>query len=60
MVPQHGPTDVTSSRFAYLSGGEIEYGIQHVREVPRGELDVMAATLSGQPLSWVRRDRGSG
>ena len=60
VVPQHGPTDITSSRFAYLNAGRIEYGIQHVPEVPRGELDVMAATLSGQPLSWVRRDRGSG
>ena len=60
VVPQHCPTDITSSRFAYLNAGQIEYGIQHVPEVPRGELDLMAASLSGQPLSWVRRDRGSG
>ncbi len=60
VVPQHGPTDITSSRFAYLNAGQIEYGIQHVPEVPRADLDAMAAALSGQPLSWVRRDRGSG
>ena len=56
VVPQHGPTDITSGRFAYLHEGKIEYGVQHVREVPRNELDEMAAVLSEQPLSWVRRD----
>ncbi len=60
VVPQHGPTDITSSRFAYLDEGTIEYGIEHVPVVPRAELDDMAAALSEQPLSWVRRERGSG
>lgn len=40
MVPQHGPTDITSSRFAYLNEGAIEYGIEQVPEVPRAELDL--------------------
>lgn len=35
MVPQHGPTDITSSRFAYLNEGEIKYGIERVPEVLR-------------------------
>ena len=56
VVPQQGPTDITSSRFAYLDAGKIKYGIQHVPEVPRTELDAMAAALSGQPRSWVRRE----
>ena len=59
-VPQHSPTDITSSRFAYLNEGEIEYGIEHVPEVPRAALDDMAAALSEQPLSWVRRERSGG
>ena len=57
VVPQHGPTDITSGRFAYLNDGKIAYGIEHIREVPRAELDRMAAALSQQPPSWVRRDR---
>ena len=58
MVPQHGSTDITSSPFAYLNEGAIEYGIEHVPEVPRADLDDMAAALEEQPLSWVRRERG--
>ncbi len=57
VVPQHGPTDIISGRFAYLNDGKIAYGIEHIREVPRAELDRMAAALSQQPPSWVRRDR---
>ena len=59
VVPQHGPTDITSGRFAYLNDGRIEYGIEHIREIPRPELDRMAAALSEQPLTWTRRDRQS-
>ena len=47
VVPQQGPTDITSSRFAYLNDGEIEYGIQYVPEVPRGELDIMGSDAVG-------------
>ena len=60
MVPQHGPTDITSSRFAVLNEGRIEYAERHVHTPPRGEFDALAAVLAQQPLAWVRRGRERG
>ena len=57
VVPLHAPSDITSSHFAVVNEGRIEYTEQHVRQVPRGELDELAAALSEQPLSWVLRNR---
>ena len=57
VVPQHGPTDITSGRFAVLNEGRIEYRAEQVREVPRPELDAIAAALLERSLAWVRRGR---
>ncbi len=54
VVPQHEPTDITSGRHIRLEEGRIAFGTRHL-EVPQEELDAMAASLAGQPLSWVRR-----
>ena len=54
VVPQREPTDITSGRHIHLEEGRIAFGTRHL-EVPREELDAIAASLAGQPLSWVRR-----
>ena len=56
VVPQHDPTDITSGRHIRLEGGRIAFGTRHL-EVPRHELDAVAASLAERPLSWVRRGR---
>ena len=37
-----------------IGGGRVAFGTRHL-EVPRHELDAVAASLAEQPLSWVRR-----
>ena len=46
VVPQHGPDDITSGRLAYLEGGQIKFGVGHLNEPPREELDRLARLLS--------------
>ncbi len=46
VVPQHGPDDITSGRMAYLEGGQIKFGVGHLKEPAREELDRLARLLS--------------
>ena len=46
VAPQHGPDDITSGRMAYLEGGRIKFGVGHLNEPPRAELDRLARLLS--------------
>ena len=46
VVPQHGPDDITSGRMAYLEGGQINFGVGHLNEPTREELDRLARLLS--------------
>ena len=46
VVPQHGPDDITSGRMAYLEGGQIKFGVGHLNEPTREELDGLARLLS--------------
>ena len=46
VVPQHGPDDITSGRMAYLEGGQIKFGVGHLKETTRAELDRLARLLS--------------
>ena len=46
VVPLHGPDDITSSKYAHLEGGQIKFGVGHLIEPPREELDRLARLLS--------------
>jgi histidine triad (HIT) family protein len=46
VIPQHGPDDITSARLAYREGGQIKFGVRHLKEAPRVELDRLARLLS--------------
>jgi histidine triad (HIT) family protein len=46
VVPQHGPDDIISGRMAYLEGGQIKFGVGHLNEPAREELDRLARLLS--------------
>jgi len=46
VVPQHGPDDITSARLAYREGGQIKFGVKHLKESPREELDRLARLLA--------------
>ena len=46
VVPQHGPDDITSGRLAYLEDGQIKFGVRHLKEESRAELDRMARLLA--------------
>jgi histidine triad (HIT) family protein len=46
VVPQHGPDDITSGRMAYMEDGQIKFGVKHLKEEPREELDRLARLLS--------------
>ena len=46
VVPQHGPDDITSGRLAYTEGGQIKFGVGHLKETTREELDGLARLLS--------------
>ena len=46
VAPQHGPDDITSGRMAYLEDGQIKFGVKHLKEESREELDRLARLLS--------------
>ncbi len=46
VVPQHGPDDITSAKYASLEGGQIKFGVKHLKEESREELDRLARLLS--------------
>ncbi|HEX8338077.1 MAG TPA: HIT family protein [Pyrinomonadaceae bacterium] len=46
VVPQHAPDDIISGRMAYLEGGQIKFGVGHLTEPPREELDRLARLLA--------------
>lgn len=46
VVPQHAPDDITSGRMAYLEDGQIKFGVGHLKEPTREELDRLARLLS--------------
>ena len=48
LVPQHGPTDITSGRFAHLADGKIVYDHTILPLPARAELDRHAAMLAGE------------
>ena len=47
LVPQHGPYDITSARFARIENGQIVFTVQHVATPDRPVLDEHARLLSG-------------
>ena len=46
VVPQHAPDDIISGRMAYLEGGQIKFGVKHLKEESREELDRMVRLLA--------------
>lgn len=46
VVPLHGPHDITSEKFASLEGGQIKFGVRHLKEESRAELDRLARLLA--------------
>ena len=46
VVPLHGPDDITSGKLARVEGGEIRFGVGHIPEAPRAELDRLARLLA--------------
>jgi histidine triad (HIT) family protein len=47
LVPQHGPHDITSARFAQIQNGEVVFAVQHIITPERHVLDEQARLLSG-------------
>ena len=47
VVPQHGPTDTTSGRFAKVREKAVVFDLEGVRVPPRAELDEHARRLGG-------------
>lgn len=47
IVPQHGPYDITSARFARIDDGRIVFTVRHVPTPDRSVLDDHARLLSG-------------
>lgn len=48
IVPQHGPDDITSGRFARIANGEIVFTTEHIQTPERHILDEHARALSGE------------
>ncbi|MEP6493333.1 MAG: HIT family protein [bacterium] len=46
LVPQHGPYDITSARYAQIEGGTIVFSVNHVPQTPRATLDEHARLLA--------------
>jgi histidine triad (HIT) family protein len=46
LVPQHGPFDITSARYAYIDNGQIAFGMKSIPLAPRSALDEHARRLS--------------
>ena len=57
IVPQHGPYDITSGRFARIEDGRIVFSMSHIPLADRGVLDDHARLLAGDddspPLTGV-------
>ena len=47
VVPQHGPYDITSARFAHVEDGRVVFSVRHIPPPERGVLDQHARLLSG-------------
>jgi histidine triad (HIT) family protein len=47
LVPQHGPHDITSARFARVEKGQVVFTAQHISTPERHVLDEHARLLSG-------------
>ncbi len=47
LVPQHGPYDITSSRFAQVENGQVVFTVRHIATPERRVLDEHARLLSG-------------
>ena len=46
VVPLHDPDDITAGKLARVEGGEIKFGVGHIPETPRAELDRLARLLA--------------
>jgi histidine triad (HIT) family protein len=46
LVPQNGPYDITSARYAHIENGNIEFSMKNIPLVPRRTLDEHARLLS--------------
>lgn len=51
VVPQHGPYDITSARFARVENGEVVFTTQHIETPARHVLDAHARLLSADNSS---------
>jgi len=52
LVPQHGPYDITSARFAQVENGQVVFTVRHIVTPERHVLDEHARLLSGaEPTS---------
>ena len=47
LVPQHGPNDITSARFARIENGQVVFTVQHIATPERRVLDEHSRLLSG-------------
>jgi len=48
IVPQHGPYDITSGRFAKIENGEIVFNLKHIPFAERAALDQHARILASE------------
>ena len=46
VVPLHESNDIVSARHLQVEGGQIKFGVAHLNETPREELDRLARLLS--------------
>lgn len=58
VLPLHDEHDITSARFARVSDGEIRYGVSHLQEWSRTNLDHMAEKLRSGLVVEYEPDQG--
>ena len=46
VVPLHESNDIVSAKHVRVEGGQIKFGVRHLKETPREELDRLARLLS--------------
>src|SRR5215213_2587566 len=46
VVPLHESNDIVSSKHLHVEDGQIKFGVKHLKEAPREELDEMARLLA--------------
>ena len=46
VVPLHESNDIVSAKHLHIEGGQIKFGVGHLKEEPRAELDRLARLLS--------------